>query len=273
MALAGRVLDEDGVLVPSTVSLAPVRGDGITVTMGDGTFRFGELEPAAFRLTAEAGENQTTATFVAPMNDIVLRIARPSAGLLILPPGPDGRCGHATVLATPHARGAVPSSGATSPANMIARRWRRTSTLGCQAVIEPAAPGSAWDVLVIGIEPKPIEAQVQFGFGSPAAPVCLRAGCSTDTAALRLVSIDAEGRELDAIATVLASAPGGPAVGSTISRLATVLPANQGITIEVRAGALALQRQLWLLPGVNRAVVQFPRPATELMDGDAAASQ
>jgi len=46
------------------------------------------------------------------------------------------------------------------------------------------------------------------------------------------------------------------------------LPANQGLTVEVRAGTSALTRQVWLLPGLNRVVVQFPRPAAALTDGD-----
>ena len=273
VVLAGRVVDEDGVLVPSMVTVAPVGGDGMTETMGDGTFRFDDLRPGPYRITAQAGENRaTTATAFAPLENLVLHVPRASAGLLILPPGPDGRCGRARVLATPHRADAAAS--ATSLAGAItAARWRRMPTAGCQAVIEPAAPGSGWDVLVTGLETRPIEAQVQFGFGAPVAPVCLRAGCPTDTAALQLISIDVEGRDVAATATVSASGPGGPATGSIVQHLTAGLPANQGLTVEVRAGTSALTRQVWLLPGLNRVVVQFPRPAAALTDGDEAELQ
>lgn len=273
VVLAGRVVDEDGVLVPSMVTVAPVGGDGMTETMGDGTFRFDDLRPGPYRITAQAGENRAaTATAFAPLENLVLHVPRASAGLLILPPGPDGRCGRARVLATPHRPDAAAS--ATSLAGAIrAARWRRMPTAGCQAVIEPAAPGSVWDVLVTELETRPIEAQVQFGSGAPVAPVCLRAGCPTDTAALQLISIDVEGRDVAATAIVSASGPGGPATGSIVQQLTAGLPANQGLTIEVRAGTSALTRQLWLLPGINRVVVQFPRPAAALTDGDEAELQ
>lgn len=261
VALSGRVLDEDGVLVPARVTIVPVGGGDTAVTHGDGTFNFDQLTPGAYRLTAALAGNETTATFVAPMENIVLRIARTGAGLLILPTGPDGRCVPPGVLAVASARDTGASAGSPAAAD-ASRHWRRTDATDCQAVIEPIAPGSTWDVIATAIEPRPIEAHVQFGLGAPAAPVCLRAGCSTDAAALRLVAIDVDGREIPATATVVASAPGGPAVGSNVDHLTKGLAANRGLTIEVRAAAMALRRQLWLLPGVNRAVVQFPMRTT-----------
>jgi len=266
VALGGRVLDQDGVLLAATVTVARVGADDVTASMGDGTFRFDDLRPGPYQVTAEAGDNRTTATFWAPMEDIVLHLPRTGAGLLILPRGPDGRCPHAGVLATPHGRDAGTAVGA--PAPRPAQRWRRTYSADCQAIIEPAAPGSEWDLLVTAAETKPIEARVQFGFGAPLTPVCVRPGCATDTAALQLVPIDSEGRPMASTATVLASGPGGPAVGSIIAQLASGLSANQGLTLELRAGAMALQRQLWLLPGVNRLVVQFPVQAADVSDED-----
>jgi len=266
VALAGRVLDQDGVLLAATVTVARVGAHDTTGLIGDGAFRFDDLRPGPYQVTAEAGDSRTTATFLAPMDDIVLHLPRTGAGLVILPRGPDGRCPRAGVVAAPHGRDASPAVNA--PARTRAQRWRRTYSADCQAVIESAAPGSEWDLLVTALEPKPIEARVQFGFGAPAAPVCLRPGCATDTAALQLVAIDPEGLPIENSATVTASGPGGPAVGSTIARLATGLPANQGITLEVRAGGMALQRQLWLLPGVNRLVVPFPAPPADLSDDD-----
>lgn len=271
VALAGRVLDEDGVLVPAAVSILRIGGDGSVsgTAGGDGSFRIDELRPGLFQVTAEAGENQTaTGTFFAPMENVVLRVARAGAGLLLLPPGPDGRCGRAGVKVAPHAREPAPSGAPSTASVARTARWRSQYASDCQVVIDRVAPGSEWDLIVTSIDPTPISARVQFGYGSPAEPVCLRAGCTTATAALQVVPIDVDGRVMPQTATVIASPPGGPAVGSSIYQLATGLPANEGLTIEVRAGATVISRQIWLQPGVNRAVIQFPVKAQTLTDED-----
>lgn len=273
VVLAGRVLDEDGVLVPATVTVSRVGSDGSAVTSGDGTFRFDELRPGLFQVTAETGEDQpATGTFFAPTDNVVLHVARAGAGLLILPRAPDGRCVRAGVTAA--RREQNPSSGAPKAVPRLGAKVRwRTRFRDCQVVIEPVAPGSEWDLLVTLIESTPIGARVRFGYESPAAPICLRAGCPTAVAALQVVPIDVDGHVIALAATVIDSPPGGPAVGSSIHELATGLPANQGITIEVRAGAMQIRRQLWLLPGVNRAVIQFPVHADDIPEGQVVTMQ
>jgi len=35
-------------------------------------------------------------------------------------------------------------------------------------------------------------------------------------------------------------------------------PANQSVTVKVEAAGMAITRQVWLMPGMNRAVIPFP---------------
>ena len=255
--LTGRVLDGDGVMVPATVTAARVGDDESRSTVGGpGTFHFDGLRAGTFRLTAEAEGQTVSAMFAAPQEGAVLRLPRTGAGLLILPPGPDGRCGRATVVAVAHApddRSAT--RGAPSYAGGHGQRWHTTD---CQVVLETVAPGSEWDVFMLRTGAAPIKGRVQFGFESPAAPVCLVAGCSTAVAALQIRAIDIDGRMVERAATVTATAPTGEAEVSTVEGEALGFRVGESVTVEVRLGAMAISRQVWLQAGVNRAVIPFP---------------
>lgn len=258
VVLAGRVLDEDGVMMPATVTAARIGDEESTAMVhGAGTFRFDGLRTGTFRLTAEAQDQSSAAVFSAPLEGAVLRLPRTRAGLLVLPRGPDGRCGRATVIAMEH----VPDDGPTasvSSSRAAGIRRQRMQTSACQVVLQPVAPGSEWDVFMLQTGAPPIKARVQFGFESPAAPVCLVAGCSTAAAALQIVATDIDGRGMEGEATLTATSPGEEANVSTVHGQAVGLPVNQSVTVELRLGDLTISRQVWLQAGVNRAVIQFP---------------
>ena len=259
VALVGRVLDEDGVLTPATVSAWRIGDDeSVGTSGGDGTFRFEKLRAGSFRLTAEVAGERTSATVAAPTALAVVRVPRPRAGLLLLPRGSDGHCQPATVVLTPHGPGGRAPAGGFPPKNLdgAIHQWG-IHTTDCQVVIEPAGTGSAWDVVVVGIGLAPVEARVQFDGQTPATPACLVPGCSTAVAALRIDAIDADGRDVGDGAMATVSWAQGLDV-QVADELPAGFPANQSVTVKVEAAGMAITRQVWLMPGMNRAVIPFP---------------
>jgi len=271
VSLAGRVLDEDGLLLSAIVTIARVGDDEkATLTQSDGAFQFDDLRPGPVRVTAEADDGQTTTmTFLAPLQDVVLHLARPRAGLLLVPRAPDGSCPRGVLSLTPHPAAAPGLPPADAPSNKAAppASPRVVRIVECQAIVGNIAPGSAWDVAG-SIGPAAIKTRVQFGFGTPLAPLCLTSGCDPMMAVLDVRPVDLEGRELEATVTVKASPPGGPRVGMIVYSWQRSMPANQSVTVDVSVGATSVTRQLWLRPGVNREVVRLPVRQAEVEESE-----
>jgi len=262
VSLAGRVLDEDGLLLSAVVTISRA-GDAeeATITQSSGTFQFDDLRSGPVRVTAEADDGQTTtATFAAPLQDAVVHLTRPRAGLLLVPRSPNGSCPRGLVSLKPHppeAAGPARDDELSREALSLDAPPRTVRIIDCQAIVANVAPGSAWDVAG-SLGPTAIKTRVQFDFGSPLAPICLASGCDPTMAVLDLQTVDIAGMDLEATVTVKASLPGGPRVGTILYPWRPGLPANQSFTVDVSVGATSVTRQLWLRPGVNREVVRLP---------------
>ena len=264
VGLSGRVLDQDDVPVGVTLTLMRT-GEGSTTLADedDGKIAFTGLRPGTYHLRAETHDGHVTdGTYVVPQSDVVIRVPRAPAGLLLFPRQPDGRCPtrYYRLIPRTDASGGVPSPTTGGQLDgTIRSEIRNARVIQCQAVVEDVPPGSAWDVMVRERN-SPVMTQVHFGSGWPLAPICVQGTCADGDAVLEPWLMDLNGDHVDYPVTVTeASDPDGTSVGwSGTGPYVYGLHANRTVTVQVDTDAGPVTQQVWLQPGVNRAVIRLP---------------
>jgi len=262
VAITGRVIDEDGIALATSASLQRLDGADVetaSVSASDG-FRFDGLRAGTFRLTSLAEDGRSTETIVrAPVAGLELRLDRPRDALLIFAPSKSGRCPVGRAIL-------VQQKPADHPQKRV------LSVSNCRSVVTAVAPGSSWDLFVMGKSALAATGQpIRFGYDQPLVPVCADEPCDTNVAALDVWVVDSAGHRRLPASFRVETAPDGDAWGVGFGHLVGGLPANQGVTLTVELDGVEASSTLWLRPGVNRANIHLPiaaGPADEAEMGD-----
>ena len=258
VAIAGRVVDGDGIGVDADVSVvlaARTMGRMGTPTE-DGRFRFDGVRPGTYlvTVTADGATRDETVQAHAPATDVAVSVRWLPEGLVLVAPQADGGC----------PRGALELRSAAGG------RGRRLHFEACQAPAGPVRPGALYRVKGI-LAGRSYDKEVVFG-DAPASPICLDPRCGAD-AAVRIRVVDLAGTIVDGFTTVemtesgrgYAERDGTVSITSPGSHFLNGLRSGIGVHLRAIVGAqegdpvIVGNTTAWLAPGMNQIVVRLPQ--------------
>jgi hypothetical protein len=255
VAIAGRVVDADGVGVEAMVSVRFTRRSVAQMAVTtDGTFRFAGLRPGAHTVTAtvEGATREETIEVHAPIAGVEVPVRWLPEGLLLVGPQADGQCPRGVLeLRRPdgkHVRGLFFEE--------------------CQSTAWRVRPGVVYRVKG-NLTGRRYDKEVVFA-GAPAPPICLDLQCGPD-AAVRIRVVDRGGTLVEGD-TVLEITGGVEtrAVFASGRYFQHGLPS--GIAVDLRATlgraadapAITSTTTAWLAPGINQIVIRLPQSLAAL---------
>jgi hypothetical protein len=256
VAIAGRVVDEEGIAVSASLSVQRVGSNGVEVLSPStgGHFRVDDLRAGSFRVTARTEDDQTVATTVrAPLDGLELRVTRPRDGLIVFAPDAQGKCPRGAMKLTRH------------EANQATPQERRLPILDCQVVVPAVPPGSSWDVVGIRGAAKFVN-HVRFDFAQPLTPICMDGSCETAVAVADVWIVDGGGNRRRGTWAIVEDQGEETFLRGGSGTTEKGLTANHEITLSVTLDEVEATNRFWLRPGVNRLIVRLPVSAETYED-------
>ena len=259
LAIAGRVVDEDGVGLQTQVRVDRASGRGTRLVVADdrGNFRVGGLRPSAYRVMPLAAPYAAVAPVLVtpPLGGLTFRLVHLPIAMFVVARGADGRCPNGVLVAR---IGAVKT------------RVRFTE---CEGFLQTSGDGIS--VRMTGsLGGRPIDRIVSVGTAGAQPPICLDEPCRVDAAALDVRVVDVDGRDVsDAMVTASAASTGGDGgennlmgwVASAPTRL-NGLRAGMSIALQVQApgvsSPLEASTTVYLGAGLGKAVLRLPGRAS-----------